>query len=355
MPNSKCAKSRATLDETNKVPTINLGGTGADNTKYLRGDRTWQIPPGGDGTPGDTVVTEKSFGQSETAGTSLDYSRKDHTHGTMSNPVPAHAALTGSTHGVSASGFEDKGNKGIASGYAPLDAGIKVPTVNLGGAGADATKYLRGDQAWAVPSGGGAPPAWKGNIAGAWGDGDPQIILSRMLHNPINATPTNIGIAVARIAYFKLDTDLIVNKIRIFGVGATTNIYRVAIYRNSDSVRLTSELPFTTASQAWVNITVSPAVTLTAGVLYFVAISVNAVGTTAGCLCHSATTSRIGVLPTSWPGNLDIDMASPKISPFGFANFAVTNGALPATAPARSAQAAWTGGFPGVFLDNNNA
>ena len=45
-------------------------------------------------------------------------------------------------------------SKGQASGLAPLDANSKVPTVNLGGAGADSTKYLRGDQTWQVPAGG---------------------------------------------------------------------------------------------------------------------------------------------------------------------------------------------------------
>src|SRR4030042_6340309 len=73
-----------------------------------------------------------------------------------------HAALTASTHGVSASGFEDKANKGAVSGYAPLDANQKVPTVNLGGDGADNTKYLRGDQTWQVPT---ASTAW-GSITG---------------------------------------------------------------------------------------------------------------------------------------------------------------------------------------------
>jgi hypothetical protein len=53
------------------------------------------------------------------------------------------------------SGHEATANKGAANGYAPLDANQKVPTVNLGGAGADNTKFLRGDQTWQVPSGGG--------------------------------------------------------------------------------------------------------------------------------------------------------------------------------------------------------
>jgi len=64
--------------------------------------------------------------------------------------VTTHAAITHSVHGVGASGFEDKGNKGGANGYCGLDASSKVATANLGGAGADATKFLRGDRTWAV-------------------------------------------------------------------------------------------------------------------------------------------------------------------------------------------------------------
>lgn len=45
-------------------------------------------------------------------------------------------------------GVEVTANKGEASGYAELDSGTKVPTDQLGGAGADATKFLRGDQSW---------------------------------------------------------------------------------------------------------------------------------------------------------------------------------------------------------------
>jgi hypothetical protein len=44
-------------------------------------------------------------------------------------------------------------NNNLSVNYAPLVAG-KVPTANLGGAGADNTKFLRGDQSWQLPGAG---------------------------------------------------------------------------------------------------------------------------------------------------------------------------------------------------------
>jgi hypothetical protein len=55
---------------------------------------------------------------------------------------------------ASATSLEKTANKAAASGYAPLDAASKVPTVNLGGAGASSLNYLRGDQTWVTPAGG---------------------------------------------------------------------------------------------------------------------------------------------------------------------------------------------------------
>lgn len=209
-------------------------------------------------------------------------------------------------------------------------------------------------------AGGGAAPAWKGAIVGAWGDGDPGQMLILMQQGPdvINPTPTNIAVTVARIAYFSLDTAITVNKIRWYGVGAVSAIYHVAIYRNSDSARITADIEITTTANAW-NSVAAGGVTLAANTLYFIAVSADTTGTTAGIRAMTPTfiaaTSLISALPTAWPGNLDIDAASPKIAPFGFAQFAVTAGALPATAPTRAVQAAWVGGMPAFFLDNNNA
>jgi len=55
-------------------------------------------------------------------------------------------------------------SKAQPSGIAPLDGNSKVPAVNLGGAGADNTKFLRGDQSWAVPPGGGSVDYKAGSI-----------------------------------------------------------------------------------------------------------------------------------------------------------------------------------------------
>lgn len=49
-------------------------------------------------------------------------------------------------------GAQQASQKGQANGYAALDGTTKVPTTQLGGAGADNTKFLRGDQTWTTPS-----------------------------------------------------------------------------------------------------------------------------------------------------------------------------------------------------------
>ena len=100
------------------------------------------------------------------SGTQIIAARRDHVH---TDPVPTHDGLA-SPH-ASATSLEKTANKAAASGYAGLDANSKVPTVNLGGAGADNTKYLRGDQTWQVPPAGeGSIPAgiiamWSGLLA----------------------------------------------------------------------------------------------------------------------------------------------------------------------------------------------
>jgi hypothetical protein len=294
------------LDTTQKIATAYLGGVGADNTKYLRGDQTWVTPPNG----------------------------------------VNHNLLDGSIHPDSVVGTVARGDIVTGQSATPkwtrLAKGSANQVLSMDASGVDVV--------WATSAA--VTPAWKGAIAGGFGNGDPSDTLQLMYNNPINATPTNIAITVARISYFKLDTSLVVNKIRFFGVGATTNVYRVAIYQSSDLSRLTSELAFSTSSQTWGSVGSALNLTLAANTLYFIAVSVNTTGTTAGLQCISSTTGRIGVLPNSWTGNLAL--GANKIDACALAQFAVTSGTLPNPAATIAAQAAWTGGMPAFFLDNNN-
>jgi len=74
------AGSNVTISEslTGEVLTVTVAASGGGG--------------GGGGTPATTVVSEQSFGQSPAVGTSTDYARGDHTHGTPA--VPAHSALS---------------------------------------------------------------------------------------------------------------------------------------------------------------------------------------------------------------------------------------------------------------------
>jgi hypothetical protein len=200
-------------------------------------------------------------------------------------------------------------------------------------------------------------PNWYGVVYGAWGDCDPQDLMDHATTSgTVAPTPTNISTSVARIAYFVPPANITINRIRFFGVGATTNVYRVAIYNGDTLARLTAELAFTTAANTWGTAGSALNLSLTADQLYFIAVSVNATGTTAGILAFTptvaATTGQMTVLPKSFPGSLDIDS---KYITGAFAQFAVTTGALPTTAATIATQAAWTGGMPAFWLDSNDA
>ena len=183
---------------------------------------------------------------------------------------------------------------------------------------------------------------------------DPSVQLRNMqLAGNIAATPTNITVSIARCSLFIPRVGLEVNRLRWYGVGSTTNVYRVAIYRLSDLARITAETPIVTTADVFNETPLT--VTLAAGVPYFLACSVNATGTVAGVGCVggtvAATTGRIAVAPSAMPGFL---FPGNALEEYKF-QFAVTTGALPATAPTLAAQAAWAGGMPAFWLDNSTA
>jgi len=86
---------------------------------------------GGGGTPASSVVSETSFGQSPAVGTSTDYARGDHTHGTPA--VPAHSAL-------STLGWTSSGHTGSTTSVAAFDGGGAAQAVQ---ATADETMLVR--------------------------------------------------------------------------------------------------------------------------------------------------------------------------------------------------------------------
>lgn len=209
-----------------------------------------------------------------------------------------------------------------------------------------------------VPGISGGNPLWYGNIYSAFAECDPQETLRFAIKSGVTSpTPTNIGTTVARICYFRPPAAITVNKIRYFGAGTTASIFRCAIYNADTLARLTTELVMSTTINTWGSVGSSLGLVLSANQLYFIAVSVNATGTTVGPLAMSSQfasppAGQIAVLPKSWPGNLDIDLG---FITGAFAQFAVTAGALPDPAATITTQAAWPGGMPMFFLDNNNA
>jgi hypothetical protein len=203
-----------------------------------------------------------------------------------------------------------------------------------------------------------AAPSWYGNIYASMGNCDPQKGLEGAIWTGSNAvTPTQLTTTVARISYFVPPADIVVNKIRFYGAGTVASVYTCAIYNGDTLARLTTSLTLSTTSGAWGSVGSALNLTLTAGQLYFMAVSVNTTGTTAGLMCLGTSMAapaqaQITVLPKSWPGNLDIDS---KYICGAYAQFAVTAGAMPDPAATIATQGAWTGGMPLFFLDNNNA
>lgn len=294
-------------------PAGGAGGQGATGATGVAGN-TGATGPAGTGTQGATGATGAAGG---TGG-------------------PGATGATGATGNTGATGATGTGTQGATGPTGPTGTGTQGATGATGASGGS--------------------PSWHGVVYGAWANCDPNVVFERATRGgSVAATPTNIGNTVARIAYFVPPANITVNRIRFFGVGATTNVYRVALYNGDTLARLTTELAFTTAANTWGSAGATLNLALTANQLYFIAVSVNATGTTAGLLCMSptiaATTGQVAVLPKNFPGSLDIDS---KHLRGAFAQFTVTGGALPATAATIATQAAWTGGFPAFFLDNSD-
>jgi hypothetical protein len=208
-------------------------------------------------------------------------------------------------------------------------------------------------------------PTHYGVIAGAYGDGDPSKLLSMCQNNGVGAaTPTFITVTVARCSFFRLPFNMTVNKIRFYGVGATTAIYHAALYRFSDLVRLTDDFNFDTAANTWGSIGDNLGLSLTANTLYFMACGVDSTGTTAGILTFSSgssytsQTGAIAVIPgdKKMAGSLGIDNGNIQSYLFQMTVSFLAGGLVnPATIDIIKGQGAWSGGIPAFWLDSDNS
>lgn len=194
---------------------------------------------------------------------------------------------------------------------------------------------------------------WEGRIVVCAGDGNPTLGLATLLAGSLAPTPTNIGTTTARVSYFRLAVGIVVATVRWYAVGTTTANFHIAIYRQSDNVRMSADLNPDTTADTWGS--VASAFTLAADVLYYVAVGADTASATNGFASLGTTvgalTGLIQVVPTSWPGGLQITRSTPLVSPYAFANVAVTAGALPDPGLGPTAQIGWTGGMPAIFLD----
>ena len=128
------------------------------------------------------------------------------------------------------------------------------------------------------------------HLAGAYGNGDPGLLMQFVQRGSVAApTPTNISTSVARCCFFNLPFDLTVNKFRYYGIGATTGLYHVAIYRYSDLARLGIADDFNTAANAWGSAGSNLGISLVANTLYFIAVSVDTASSTVGVQSFGTT------------------------------------------------------------------
>jgi hypothetical protein len=163
-------------------------------------------------------------------------------------------------------------------------------------------------------------------------------------------TPTGIGTTVARCVQFTPPANITVNRIRLFGVGVTTNLYMFAIYPvGSATSKLWESGTVTTAANIWLAISAGLPITLTAGTRYWFCVTAASTGTTAGFRSLAAP------LGTTFWGADAAPLGDRALGLPVFAQFTVVGGAFPAALPALAAAAfagGTTGSVPFALLDS---
>jgi len=123
---------------------------------------------------------------------------KAHFPDTTANVLSDHDKAAHDALGINADQVDGKDAANTAGNVPVLDAAAKMPTAQLGGAGATGSNFLRGDQTWAAPSGAG--PALQGSVAV-----DPPSITKASTSN-VDVAVT--GILTSHVVWVQCQSDL---------------------------------------------------------------------------------------------------------------------------------------------------
>jgi len=183
------------------------------------------------------------------------------------------------------------------------------------------------------------------------GDSDPIKQMQAWVQGAVaGPTPTAITVSLARCVQFTPPVDITVQRIRLFGIGATANLYKFAIYRvGVGSAKVWDSGTVTSAVNTWLNISAGLPITLTGGVKYWFCVTVVSTGTTAG---FNSLGAPLGT--TFWGADV-APLGARNLGLLVRAQFAVSTGVFPATLPAVAAAAyaaGTTGSVPFALLDS---
>lgn len=196
----------------------------------------------------------------------------------------------------------------------------------------------------------GGSPVWYGVLHATMADCNP-IDQANLMHVTAVAgpSPTGVTASIARCVLFKNPYSITIRHVRLFGIGATTGLYKFAIYpKTVGSARTWESGAINSAVNTWLDITAGLPITLPIGEYWF-CVAVTATGTTAGFRSQPAP------LGTNHWGTSVAPLGSRNLGLPEYVQFAVTAGAFPVILPslvAASYAGGATGTVPFAWLDS---
>lgn len=345
--------------------------TGTPSGKYLKDDGTWAaVAGGGDMTkvvydPNEDGVV--ALAQLDTGVSTFKQSNHD------ALPNPHHVTTNDPTTDQKAALAGTSGAPSVTNKFVTNDdtrnSDARTPTTH-GHAEADVTNLVTdlGNKQATLVSGTniktinsasvlgagdlvvtGSPPSWYGVLYSNQNDCNPNEALREWNMLAVaGPTPTGITVSLARAVMFTPPANMTCIKVRLFGVGVTTNLYKFAIYPvGVGSTKLWDSGTVTTAANTWLNIVTN--FNLTAGTQYWFCVTAVTTGTTAGFRSMPAP------LGTNFWGANVAPVGARALSISVYVQFVVASGVFPGTLPAVAAAAyaaGTTGTVPFALLDS---